>query len=114
MKKPEQDNGIRLSEAASNLNSSLKSKFEKSGAKDFVDQALGAGNDLLKKTRISETASQISESVNNELDSISGKKIMEKLTAHIVLQEQYNDVLAGKLEETLNRVEELEKKIRGH
>ncbi|MCC9621371.1 hypothetical protein LPB41_06650 [Thalassospira sp. MA62] len=46
--------------------------------------------------------------VGSSFDTVTGAKLLEEVRAMVVLQEKYNDVLATKLEEALQRIEILE------
>lgn len=111
MKKHVKDMANKLSDASKKGYDHLKSSYEKSEFKEGVSQASGVANDLLESSGIPKRLSQANQAIDEELNAISGKKVMDKLAAHIALQEQYNDVLAGKLEEALKRIEKLERKI---
>ena len=45
------------------------------------------------------------------MDVISGKKLLELVEQRLELQAQYNDVLATKLDEALQRIAALERKV---
>ena len=46
--------------------------------------------------------------VNSSLDTVSGAKLLAEVREMVSLQEKYNDVLATKLEEALQRIQVLE------
>lgn len=90
----------------------VKSKMDESGVSDAVSKAALSVGEALDKSGISETASKVSSVVGDEFDSVSGKKIFNLLQKNIEIQKEYNDVLASKLEEALNRIKQLEDKIK--
>ncbi len=47
------------------------------------------------------------------LDSMSGQKIYDVVQERLAVQDQYNDVLASKLHEALQRIEALEVVVNG-
>ena len=58
------------------------------------------------------SAKTAASAVGDGMDVVSGKKVLELVEQRLELQSQYNDVLATKLEEALQRIDVLEKEIR--
>ncbi len=48
------------------------------------------------------------DAVKEGLDSVSGQKMYDLVQERLAVQDQYNDVLAAKLHEALERIEALE------
>lgn len=101
-------------DASTNLTNKLKSTKEK--VSDFFDEKddkyqvsqtvkdkIGALDEVTRKE-----LGKIVETTGDTLDIISGAKIMRDVEDMIYLQKKYNDILATKLEETLQRVSVLE------
>ena len=72
----------------------------------------------MKKTKqfcddkgITEKAIKVGNKVNAGKKTFTGEKALEELTKIINLQNCYNDLLATKLEEALQRIEVLEQKL---
>ncbi|MBI3595659.1 MAG: hypothetical protein HY203_00730 [Nitrospirae bacterium] len=64
--------------------------------------------EILDESGISEKISNISATASDQLDTISGAKILQLVEQRLELQARYNDILATKLEEALNKIRELE------
>ncbi len=63
------------------------------------------------KKGITEQAIKVGNKVNNSKKTFTGEKALEELTKIIDLQKCYNDLLATKLEEALQRIEVLEQRL---
>jgi DNA-binding transcriptional ArsR family regulator len=81
----------KIKEHAKILSDEASTKYVESGAKKHVDTF---------KTKSGE-----------KLDVVTGLAIYELLQERISLQDRYNDLLAAKLSEALERISELEKKL---
>ena len=87
---------------------SLVSKAtEQSG--QMASSAAAVTGQMLGKA--SETAKSAADSVGEGMDVVSGKKILDLVEQRLELQARYNDVLATKLQEALQRIDVLEKEI---
>jgi len=60
--------------------------------------------------KASESAKRTAGAVGDGMDVISGKRLLELVEQRLELQAQYNDILATKLEEALQRIAALERK----
>ncbi len=69
----------------------MSEKYETTGTKDYVDSALTKTSD--------------------KFDIISGQKMYDLVKDKLALQDKYNDLLATKLVEALNKVKDLETRI---
>lgn len=101
----------KATETASDVAETVKNEYEKSGAKDKVDKKTKQAKVFLDETGVSDKAAEISSNVSEHLDAVSGKKILDLVEERLELQSSYNDILATKLEEALNRIETLENQI---
>jgi len=73
----------------------LDSTLDDRGVKDAIGSAAGA--------------------VVDRLDQVTGKQLVELLEARLRLQDEYNDALASRLAEAIERIAVLEEKLRhGH
>ena len=95
-------------------------------AKEKIENAGKAVVDVSKKTapvasaiggateqalgKAAESAKTAAGVVGEGMDVVSGKKLLELVEQRLELQAQYNDVLAMKLEEALQRIAALELK----
>jgi len=89
------------------------------------NEAFHKGRDALKATtqrtaqigeqcrssRAGEIAESIRKHAEQGLDSISGKAMYELVRERLELQDRYNDLLATKLQEALDRIERLEARL---
>ena len=87
---------------------SLASKATEQGGQ-IASSAKATAGQMLGKA--SETAKSAAGSVGEGFDVVSGKKILDLVEQRLELQARYNDVLATKLEEALQRIDVLEKEI---
>ncbi|MCH7535196.1 MAG: hypothetical protein IH948_05540 [Bacteroidetes bacterium] len=85
------DNNPTIIEHTKKVSEGVSSKYEESGAKKHIDAI---------KTKSGE-----------KLDVVSGQAMYELVQERLALQERYNDLLATKLNEALERISELEKKL---
>jgi hypothetical protein len=107
-------------QAASELKDKAVEGYDKSGAKDEIEKRLKDAKEFMDESGISDKAEislkkvqVLSELASDNFDKVSGKKILELVESRLLLQTQYNDILATKLDEALNRIEVLEKAIKG-
>ena len=61
---------------------------------------------------IIETAVKVPGRVSDQFDILTGKKILEEVQKRLANQDKYNDVLATKLVEALERIKILEHRLR--
>lgn len=97
-----------LSKAKDSVTSTSKVVAEKSS--QLASSAVDIAGSVVKKT--GETAKVTADYVGEGFDVASGKKILNLVEERLELQMQYNNVLAVKLEEALNRIEALEEKAK--
>ena len=93
----------KLSEGASEVSRT----FKESG----IEGKLTEANKAFRESEFGKRASSLSDGASDVLDEVSGKKILALVEERMVLQEKYNDLLAEKLDEALDRIQEIEKKI---
>jgi predicted nucleic acid-binding Zn-ribbon protein len=99
------------SDSAGEAVKEAKEKYEQSLLKAKLDQAAEQTQKVLDETGISEFAGRVSKSANEQLDSVSGAKMLALVEERLQIQDHYNDILATKLQEALDRIEELEKQL---
>jgi hypothetical protein len=85
------DKNPKIKEYANRVSEGVSSKYEESGAKKHVDT--------------------ITTKSGEKLDVISGQAMYELVGERLSLQDRYNDLLAIKLHEALERIAELEKNL---
>lgn len=82
------------------------------GAGEYLQGKAKEGWDKLDEDT-QEAIEEVAEKTVEKKQEISGKKMHQEVTEMIQKQEEYNDLLASKLNEALERIEELESKIDG-
>jgi ElaB/YqjD/DUF883 family membrane-anchored ribosome-binding protein len=97
------------SDSAGEAMKEAKEKYEQSTLKAKLDQATERTQKVLDEAGISEFAGRVSQSANEHLDSISGAKMFALVEERLQIQDHYNDILASKLQDALDRIEKLEK-----
>ena len=101
----------KATDTTADVAKTVEKKYEKSGAKDLVDEKTKKAKEFLDETGVSDKAAELSSAASEHLDAVSGKKILDLVEERLKLQSSYNDILAYKLEEALNRIETLENQI---
>jgi len=106
-------------QAANQLKDKAIEGYDKSGAKTVVEKSTKETMDFMDRNGITDKAEagikklqEVTDIASENFDKVSGKRILEIVENRLILQTQYNDLLASKLEEALNRIEVLEKSIR--
>lgn len=90
-------------------------------ARDALEQAVNRGRavsktaaeqaEQLRNSRIWEHVGTAKEQAGHHLDTISGKAMYDLVRDRLELQDRYNNLLASKLQEALERIDELEKRL---
>lgn len=75
--------------------------------KSFAEKGVGLASQGYKKTGAKAAVDRAGE----KFDEISGKAILEEVRAMVEKQAFYNDILASKLQEALDRIAELEARM---
>ena len=76
-----------------------------------LDTAVDYIGDGLEQKGVFDAIDSATEAVGDKLGQITGKRLVEMLEAKLRLQDQYNDVLATRLAEALERIARLEARI---
>ena len=98
-----------IAKTVSEVKKTVADSYGASQLKIKVDDGLTKTKHYLDEKGITEKASVASEKVGDVLDTVSGTKQLELVEERLALQTQYNNILAAKLEEALQRIEALEK-----
>lgn len=77
------------------------------GAREHADQI----TDQYQNSRAREYVEAVLKQTGQGLDTISGKAMYELVRDRLDLQDRYNDLLATKLQEALDRIQALETKL---
>lgn len=80
-------------------------------AGDSLKSAAGKGADIASEGYRRTGAKAVVDRAGEKLDEITGKAILEEVKLLVQRQAVYNDVLATKLQEALDRIAELEAKV---
>ena len=84
---------LKVTKSVNDFASTSGRIYDASGAKDKMDAITGT--------------------VSEGFDVVSGQAMYQAVQEHLAVQEQYNDVLANKLFEALERIKKLEEKLEG-
>ena len=87
-------------------------KYNSSEMKGYIDKGTRTAKSWIDETGVTGKLNEASNFTGETLDTLTGAKIMQLIQERMVIQEQYNDVLATKLEEALQRIGELEKQVK--
>ncbi len=82
-----------------------------SGVEGKVQMSAKRVQEILDEYGVSRTIAEISATASDQLDAISGAKLLQLVEQRLELQARYNDILATKLDEALTRIELLEIEI---
>lgn len=83
----------------------------------FYKSAVGRAehlNDQYQNSRAREYVESVMKQAGQGLDTISGKAMYELVRDRLDLQDRYNDLLATKLQEALDRIDVLERRLAEH
>lgn len=101
-----------LTEKVSGSMGSAKEEYEHSDVKRYLDKLSAETKRFLDEHGITEHVSKAYDTTQEQLDVVSGSKILRLVEERLELQEKYNDVLATKLSEALQRIELLEARLK--
>ena len=109
------DKAVAAASSGASLASDAASAVVEAGADAYTGSRLeslvsyvGEGLDERGVFDAIETAT---DAVGNKIGQVTGKRLMEMLEEKLKLQDQYNDVLATKLAEALDRIAKLEARL---
>jgi hypothetical protein len=88
-----------------------KDKYERSGLKSTLATASKTTKEFLDSTGVTDAAGRAAEVTGDHLDTLSGAKLLALVEERLAIQSKYNDILATKLEEALDRIKRLEEAI---
>ena len=99
---------VESGKEASSLSAEI---YEKSELKGKIDKASQETKQFLDERGITEQAIKAYGATQEHLDKVSGAKILAIVEGRLALQEKYNNLLATKLHEALQRIESLEEQL---
>lgn len=79
--------------------------------KDFKNKLTNFAKDskkFLDKKGVTEKVNNVTQVTGDKFDTVSGYKMFKLVEERLEIQNSYNDILAEKLEEALQRIAELE------
>jgi hypothetical protein len=86
----------------------VSDKYKKSPLKSKVDKTISTIDKTLDKTGVKTKAKRVKYATKKHLDTFTGTRQFRLMQERMALQQRYNDILATKLEEALQRIERLE------
>lgn len=101
----------QAAEAGASASHVAKEAYERSGLRSKVGAVSRGTKDLLETSGVSDTAAHFSRAAGEQLDTLSGAKLLELVEERLAIQSKYNDILATKLQEALDRIQRLEAAI---
>lgn len=99
---------VNIADSATTI---TKDTYERSGLKSSVEAAARTTKEFLDSTGVSGAAGRAAEITGDHLDTLSGAKLLALVEERLAIQSKYNDILATKLEEALDRIKTLEEAI---
>lgn len=91
----------------------IKRDYPGAEVKKQVDQLASQAKQYLDETGVTEKVSKAYGVTQEHLDTMTGVRLLQLAEERMELQAKYNDILATKLAEALQRIEALEKCIGG-
>jgi hypothetical protein len=98
--------GVAVSSKAASFGSSGVAKATEVGKQTFI-----AANAAIDASGAKETIKATASVVSGKLDEVSGKRLVELLEKKLAIQDSYNDILATRLAEALDRIKALEDRV---
>ncbi len=77
-----------------------------------IDEKVTKTKEFLDETGVTKKVNDVSDSVGNHFDVVSGTKQLILVEERLELQAKYNDLLAQKLDEALTRIAALEQSLK--
>jgi hypothetical protein len=91
------------------LAESIRDKANETGVTEKVGDSIEWTKEQLDRAGITAVTQAVAEKTTDTLDTVTGQKIFHLMEERNGLQDKYNDILATKLEEALDRITALEK-----
>jgi len=79
-----------------------------------LESALSYVDDQLDRRGVKRSLKDTTGAIVDKLDTLIGKQLLEMLETRLQAQDKYNDILATRLAEALQRIERLEAEVRAH
>jgi len=83
-------------------------EYESSELKTTIDGKAVKAKQFLNESGVTAVAKQATTATSDVFDTVAGTKTLRAVEERLELQSKYNDVLAAKLEEALQRIAKLE------
>ena len=99
------------SEKTKSATAALAETVGKSKVTSQIIEGAKSASSNFKESAVGKKVGEISSYTTEKLDQMAGSHILELVEERLETQKQYNDILATKLEEALQRIEALESKL---
>jgi flagellar motility protein MotE (MotC chaperone) len=99
---------------AGNTAQFISQELKKSDLQSIVSHKADSTRKAIDELTITKKVSELQDYTSDRLDVVSGKKIMDLVEERLELQSNYNDIMASKIIELLERVKHLENENRQH
>ncbi len=96
---------------ATDAGEKLREEYANSGLKEKVEGHSAQLNKVLEESGVKAKAEKIASVTSETLDTVSGVKILNLVEERLALQAKYNDILATKLDEALEKIKQLEEQL---
>lgn len=83
-----------------------------SGVPRALDRFSEYADEVAERTGTKKMAMKVSKQVSDGFDAVTGAKILELVEQRLEIQSKFNDILATKLDEALEKLKMLEEKAR--
>lgn len=94
--------------AVTNTAEAGKQVYSKTGVESVVTYL----DSELDRRGVKQSLSDTSTAIGNKLDEVTGKRLVDLLEERLQLQDSYNDILATRLAEALDRLDHVESRLR--
>ena len=98
--------GVAVTSKAASLGSTGVGRVAEVGKQTF-----NAANSAMDSTGVKDALKATATVVSGKLDEVSGKRLVELLEKKLQIQDSYNDILATRLAEALDRIQQLEERF---
>ncbi len=103
----------KASDSVEELANSTGKLYLESGAKRQLDTLTTTAKKHYDESGLNDQAKAISDTVSDQFDIVSGQAMFQAIQDYMAKQDQYNDILANKLFEALERIRNIEESLDG-
>jgi len=98
----------KAGKTAAKVSKKISQSYDKSTLRPKVDKTVASIDETLERTGIKAKAKKAKHVTTKHFDTFTGTRQYRLIQERMALQQRYNDVLATKLEEALQRINHLE------